>query len=73
MVRNNQVWLIAVNRISVIDSGIWIVTMYDSKMYVYEISKSASMTIETNELGTVYVKYNSGVNNYVYGGAIRLC
>ena len=73
LVKNDQVWLIIANRISVVDSGAWIVNMYNSAMYVYEISKSPSMTIATNEQGTVYIKYGSGDNNAVYGGAIRLC
>ena len=73
LVQKNQVWIIAVNRISIADSGMWIVTNYDGKLYVYEISKASSLTIAVNEQGTVYIRHGSGDNNYVYGGAIRLC
>ena len=73
LVENDQVWLVVANRISITDSGVWVVAMYNRAVYTYEISSASSLTIHTNEQGTVYIRYGSGDNNAVYGGAIRLC
>lgn len=73
LVENDQVWLVVANRISITDSGVWVVAMYNRAVYTYEISSASSLTIHTNEQGTVYIRYGSGDINAVYGGAIRLC
>lgn len=69
-VKNNEVWIVIFNRISTPDSCVCIVSRFADVVSVYPVSKSATMNIESNNQGTITVKYN-GSTSGVYGGAFQ--
>lgn len=71
LVKNGQVWLISVMRISVSTSLMMLVHNYNGTIYVREIAKDSGMAYLTNNQGTVTITYSgSGAN--VNGAAYRL-
>lgn len=70
LVKNNEVWLVIFNRISVPDSCVCIASRYADVVSIYTVSKSTTMNIEYNNSGTIIVKYN-GSTSGVYGGAFK--
>ena len=71
MVQVNQVWLIAVNRISTNSCCIVIASNHNGTIYVREIIKDTGWTYATNQIGTIAFQYG-GDTTGVYGGAYKL-
>lgn len=71
LVKNNEVWLIIFNRISTSDTCVCVASRYADVVSVYTVSKSATMSINYNNQGTITVEYN-GSTGGVYGGAFKL-
>ena len=70
LVKNNEVWLIIFNRISTSDTCVCVASRYDDVVSVYTVSKSATMSINYNNQGTITVEHN-GSTGGVYGGAFK--
>ena len=71
LVGNNEVWLIIFNRISTADTCVCVASRYADVVSLYTVSKSATMSVDYNNQGTVTVRYN-GSTYAVYGGAFKM-
>lgn len=71
MIQENQVWLIAVNRISTNSCCVVIASRFNDTIYVKEIVKDTGWTYATNSIGTIAFQYSSSTTG-VYGGAYKL-
>ena len=71
LVKTNQVWLIAVQRVSVNNSCVLLCHNYNGNILVKEIVKDSGMAYITNNQGTVSITYG-GSGESVRGGAYRL-
>lgn len=70
LVKNNEVWLIIFNRISTLDTCVCVASRYADVVSVFTVSKSATMSINYNNQGTITVAYN-GSTDGVFGGAFK--
>ena len=70
LVKNNEVWLIIFNRISTLDTCVCVASRYADVVSVFTVSKSATMSINYNNQGTIIVAYN-GSTDGVFGGAFK--
>lgn len=70
LVKNNEVWLIIFNRISTLDTCVCVASRYADVVSVFTVSKSATMSINYNNQGTITVAYN-GSTDGVLGGAFK--
>lgn len=50
-------WLILAQRISISDSCVLVGNFYSSAWHLTEIQKNSTMTVETNQYGTIAVRY----------------
>ena len=71
LVKTNQVWLIAVQRVSLNTSLVLLCHNYNGNILVKEIVKDSGMAYITNNQGTVSITYG-GSGESVRGGAYRL-
>lgn len=71
LVKQNEVWLIIVQRISTTQTCVLVVSNYNGTINVKEIVKDSGFAYLANDQGTVNIKYSDS-NQGVYGGAYKL-
>lgn len=69
--QGNKMFLVVAQRWSTNASAVYLIHNYNSTINVQKIYQDSQMSISTNAVGTVNIKYNNS-NNNVFVGALEL-